>query len=373
MRTIRIILKKEFKQIFRNKVMLPIIFVMPIAQLLILVHAATFEMKNIRLAVVDGDRSSTSRDLIRKFEGSPFYEVKGIVPSVKHGEKMLVDDEAHAILRIPPDFEQLLINEGNAQLQLILNAIDGQAAGLTQAYTQNIILDFNQSVIVDWQKLITKPVQITRIETTYQFWYNPELNYSTFMVPGILVLLVTIIGMFLSGMNLVREKEIGTIEQLNVTPIKKYQFIIGKLVPFWIIALFELAFGLTIGLLLFEIPVLGSVFLLFFAAGIYLLVILGIGLLISTMVDTQQQSMFISWFLAMVFILMSGLFTSIESMPMWAQWLTKINPIAYFIKITRMILLKGSGFTDIQLDLLKLFVFSFLIISLAVFRYKKTA
>lgn len=373
MRTIFIFLKKEFKQIFRNKVMLPIIFVVPIVQLLVLVHAATFEMKNIRIAVVDEDHSQSSRQLIRKFQASPFYEVKTGVNSVQQGEQMLVEDEAHVVLHVPSGFERDLMQQGSVSLQLLLNAIDGQAAGLVQAYTQNIIRDFNYEIIFNWQKHIVKPLHVQQIEVSHQFWYNPELNYATFMVPGILVLLVTIVAMFLSGMNLVREKEIGTIEQLNVTPIRKYHFIVGKLVPFWFIALFELAFGLSLGWLIFDIPVLGSLFVLFFAAAVYLLVVLGIGLLISTMVDTQQQSMFISWFLVMIFILMSGLFTSIESMPSWAQALTQVNPIAYFIRITRMILLKGSGLADIATDILKLFLFSVLIISSAVLRYRKTS
>jgi ABC-2 type transport system permease protein len=206
----------------------------------------------------------------------------------------------------------------------------------------------------------------------YSFWYNPELNFKTFMVPGILVLLVTIIGFLLSGMNVVREKEIGTIEQINVTPIKKYQFIIGKLLPFWFIALFELAFGLTIGKLLFDIPMVGSLGLIFFVASIYLIVILSMGLFVSTITNTQQQSMLISFFIMMIFILMSGLFTSIENMPSWAQTITKFNPVAYFIKIMRMVLLKGSGFAEIQLEFFSLLGLAFAMLSLAVLRYRKT-
>jgi ABC-2 type transport system permease protein len=193
------------------------------------------------------------------------------------------------------------------------------------------------------------------------------------MVPGILVLLVTIIGLLLSGMNIVREKEIGTIEQINVTPIRRIEFIAGKLIPFWIIALFELAFGLTLGKLIFNIPLEGSLWLIFLSAGIYLFVILGFGLLISTMTNTQQQSMLVSFFFMVIFILMSGLFTSIESMPQWAQVADKLNPIAYFIKIMRMIMLKGSSFADISVPFFSLVVYACLIISLAIWRYRKVA
>ena len=214
---------------------------------------------------------------------------------------------------------------------------------------------------------------LKNIQTDYSYWYNPKLNYKTYMVPGILVLLVTIIGLLLSGMNIVREKEIGTIEQINVTPIRKIQFIAGKLAPFWIIALFELAFGLSIGKLLFDIPMVGNLWLIFLSGGIYLFVILSVGLLVSTVTHTQQQAMLVSFFFMVVFILMSGLFTSIESMPVWAQKIDRLNPLMYFIRIMRMVLLKGSTFTDISRDLYSLGIFAVIMSSLAVMRYRKVA
>jgi ABC-2 type transport system permease protein len=173
-------------------------------------------------------------------------------------------------------------------------------------------------------------------------------------------------------MNLVREKEIGTIEQINVTPIHKYQFIIGKLIPFWIIALFELAFGLSLGKLLFDIPIVGNIFLVFGFASIYLLAVLGIGLFISTITDNQLQSMFLSFFFMLVFILMSGLFTSVESMPDWAQMVDRVNPIYYFIRVMRMILLKGSTFKDIIQEFVSITIYAATILSLAIWRYRKT-
>jgi len=220
--------------------------------------------------------------------------------------------------------------------------------------------------------LISMETRPQQIDLTYTFWYNPELNYQTFMVPGILVILVTVISLLLSGMNIVKEKEIGTIEQVNVSPIRKYQFIAGKLIPTLLIALFELAFGLGVGKLLFDIPLEGNLLLVFFAAAVYSCVILGLGLLVSTMTGTQQQAMFVSFFFMIVFILMSGLFTAAENMPDWAQWLNHLNPVAYFIRIIRMVLLKGSGFTDIRPDLFALALLAVLSITLAVRRYRKT-
>jgi len=192
------------------------------------------------------------------------------------------------------------------------------------------------------------------------------------MVPGIIVILVTIIGMFLTALNIVSEKEFGTIEQINVTPIRKHQFIIGKLIPFLLIGLFDFALGLFIGKLLFGVPIRGSLFLLFSFAFLYLILVLGIGLLLSIISDTQQQVMFLTFFISLVFILMSGLFTPIETMPAWAQRINVINPFAYFMKVNRMILLKGSGFSDLIREFLYISLYALISIALAIKLYKKT-
>jgi len=352
--------------------MLPIIFIVPIVQLLILVNAATFEMKNIKVSVVDLDLSSSSRKLISKFEGSPFYKIVQTTFSYDQAMDYMQQGKVDVIIRIPNGFEKELVKENKAKVQFVINAINQAVAGLSSAYCSSILIDFNRELLQDW----LSPSQlagIKNIQTDYSYWYNPKLNYKTYMVPGILVLLVTIIGLLLSGMNIVREKEIGTIEQINVTPIRKIQFIAGKLAPFWIIALFELAFGLTIGKLVFDIPTVGSLWLIFLSGGVYLFVILSVGLLVSTITNTQQQAMLVSFFFLVVFILMSGLFTSIESMPDWAQKIDRLNPLMYFIRIMRMVLLKGSAFADISRDLYSLGIFAVIMSSLAVRRYRKVA
>jgi ABC-2 type transport system permease protein len=372
MRTVLYIIQKEFIQVFRNKMMLPIIFVVPIVQLIVLVNAATFEMKNIKMSVIDLDLSGTSRGLVSKFQGSPFFIMEHTSFSFEEAEVEMKRGKVDVILTIPQGFEKDLVKENQGKVQLYINAINGSSAGLINAYSLMIIMDYNKSVMAEWMNPgMTGSAQ--NIVQTHNFWYNPQLNYKTYMVPGILVLLVTIVSLLLSGMNIVREKEIGTIEQLNVTPIRKMQFIAGKLIPFWLLALAELAFGLALGKVLFDIPMIGSLWLIFLSASVYLLVILGFGLLISTMTNTQQQSMLVSFFFMVIFILMSGLFTSIESMPRWAQMLDKLNPIAYFIKIMRMIMLKGSGFNEIKIPLYSLIVYALFSISLAVWRYRKVS
>jgi len=370
LRTILYILQKEFTQVFRDKAILPIIFIMPVFQLLILSYAATFELKNTRFVTLDHDNSVQSKKLVAKFSGSSFFSYIGHAASYEEAEQAIKSNLADQILIIEPDFEKNLNLEKTAKVQIVTNAINGSAAGLMNAYANNIVADFNKEIIVEQmpQKFLGIPIQV---KPTY--WYNPELNYITFMVPGILVLLVTIIGMFLSGMNLVKEKEVGTIEQINVTPIKKYQFIAGKLIPFWVIANIDLGIGLLVAYFVFHIPVEGSIFLLFFVASVYLVVILSFGLFISTLTNTMQQSMFISWFFLVIFILMSGLFTPIESMPDWAQVIVSFNPVAYFIKINRMIMLKGSGFFDFQKEFWILVAYAVAMFVFSTVRYRKTS
>lgn len=370
MKTIGYIIQKEFKQIFRNKGMLPIIFILPILQLVILSNAATYEVKNIKFAYIDADHTSTSRALIEKFNASSYFNVLASFPSHKIANSAMLVGEVDVVLEIPNSFERDLVTAKMADLAVTINAIDGAAAGVESGYINQIIQSFNQDIRMDFvtAQNAQKPAAIV---STPSFWYNPTLDYKTFMVPGILVLLVTMITLFLSGMNIVREKEIGTLEQINVTPIRKSQFIIGKLFPFWVIGMGLLTIGLILAKLIFNIPMLGSIVLLYFYTSIYILVILGMGLLISNFTDTQQQAMFIAWFFVVIFILMSGLFTPIESMPQWAQIITEFNPIKYFVEIVRMVLLKGSGFMDILPQLLKTLAYAVMMNVLAVWSYKK--
>ncbi|WP_299336646.1 ABC transporter permease [uncultured Psychroserpens sp.] len=372
MKIILYIIQKEFKQIFRNKGMLPIIFVLPLLQLVILSNAATFEVKNIKFGYIDNDHTSTSRTLVEKFNASTYFDVLTDFPSEGLASSSMLNGEVDVVLEIPQYFERDLQKEKYNSLGITINAIDGAAAGVENVYVTQIVQNFNQNLKVDLLQVSDKQIQPITIETIPLFWYNETLNYKTFMVPGILVLLVTMITLFLSGMNIVREKEIGTLEQINVTPIKKSQFIIGKLFPFWVIGIGLLTIGLIIAKLIFDVPMVGSLVLMYFYTSIYILVILGIGLFISNFTDTQQQAMFIAWFFTVIFILMSGLFTPIESMPEWAQILTEFNPIKYFVEVMRMVMLKGSSFIDVLPQIIKTFLFAFIMNGLAVWSYKKT-
>ena len=371
MRTLYYILQKEFTQIFRNRSMLPVIFVMPLVQMLVLVFAATNELRQVDLAIVDFDQSASSRKLTAEIAGNPFFVVRQNPASTLDAEDLLMRNKIDLALVIPRNFDKDLTISKKADVQILVDAINGMAAQLSLGYLSNVIGNYSQKILVKTGKPEAGLMKSIDIKPTY--WFNPQLNFKYYMAPGILVVLITVIGILLGGMNLVREKELGTIEQINVTPIKKWQFIAGKLLPFLAIGLFDLAFGLLIARLAFNIPIRGSMPLLFGMASIYLVLVLSLGLFISTISDTVQQATFVTFFMLIVFILMSGLFTPVESMPDWAQKLDYANPLYYFVKIMRSIILKGSNFPDIFNEFAALSVFAVSMFGLAIFRYKKTS
>lgn len=371
MRVLIYIIQKEFKQVFRNKVMLPIIFILPVLQLLILSNAATYEVKNIQFAYIDNDKSSSSRQLVEKFNASEYFTVKASYSTYELASEAMLKGEIDVLLDIPQHFERDLAKYKKIDLGVTIDAIDGAAAGVESGYTSQILRNFNEKARLELLPSRRENIKLIHIAGIPSFWYNTTLDYKTFMVPGILVLLVTMITLFLSGMNIVREKEIGTLDQINVTPVRKSEFIIGKLFPFWVIGMGLLTIGLILAKIIFKTPMLGNIGLLYFYTSIYLLTILGMGLLISNYTDTQQQAMFIAWFFVVIFILMSGLFTPIESMPEWAQWITELNPIKYFVEVVRMVMLKGADFTDISPQIIKTLVYAIVMNLWAVWSYKK--
>lgn len=371
MRTILYLIRKEFLQIFRNRFISRAIFAMPLIQLVILVPAVTFEMKNIKIAVNDNDMSPHSREIISALQGSPFFLITHSPADTREAESLLHAGRSDMALIIPSDFGNRIESGDSPELMVLVNAINASSAQLSWAYMQGILSNYNLS-LADEIQLPAKRVSGLAIPEI-RFWYNPTLNYKFYMLPGVLVILVTAIGLLLAGLNVVKEKESGTIEQINVTPIRKYQFITAKLVPFLIIGVADLAFGLILGRILFSIPFEGSIPLLFLFATIYLIAVLGIALFLSTISSTQQQFLFVVFFILLIFVLMSGIFTPEESMPLWAQKFNTINPAAYFMRVIRMIILKGSELRDILPEVRGLLMIAVSTIFLAIWRYRKTA
>lgn len=372
MRTILFLIRKEFIQIFRNKFISRAIFGVPIVQMLILVPAVTFEIKNLKICLVDKDMSAESRALISRLEGSPFFSIPYMTFSDSEAENLLYSNRCNTVLNIPAGFSRHIISGNTASIMASINAINSVAAQLSWAYLNGITAEFNRELHSNMSGR-TGPVSIQRIQLTNRYWYNEKLNYKYYMMPGVLVILVTAIGFLLAGLNLVKEKESGTIEQINVTPVRKYQFITAKMLPFLLIGLIDLALGLSIGKLAFNIPFEGSLLLLFLCAAIFLIAVLGLALFVSTFSRSQQQFMFVAFFVMIIFILMSGIFTPYESMPGWAQFVNKINPVAYLIRINRMVMLKGSNMTDIRTELLSLVAIASFFTLFAVRKYRKTA
>lgn len=371
MRTLRFLLRKEFRQIFRDKAIVAMIFFMPMVQLILMPLAADYEVRNINLSVVDHDKSTYSQKLISKIVASGYFRLAGYNASFKEAFGLIESDKADLILEIPHDFERNLIREDHQKLFVAVNAINGTKASLGGSYLGSIIGDFNADIRM---QLVT-PLRFSQfplIEVVASNWFNPVLNYKVFIVPGILAILVTMVGGFLSALNIVREKEIGTIEQINVTPIKKHIFILGKLIPFWVLANIVFTIGLLVARFVYGIVPVGSLLTLYAFISVYLLAVLGFGLLVSTFCDTQQQAMFIMFFFMMLFILLGGLFTSIDSMPEWAKLITRVNPVRYMIEVMRMVILKGSSFTDVLPHVGIVSLMALILNSWAVLNYKKT-
>ncbi|MFN1215739.1 ABC transporter permease [Chryseobacterium kwangjuense] len=373
MKTLSFILQKEFRQIFRDKTILAMMFIMPTIQLIIMPLAANFEVKNINISYVDHDHSSYSRQLIHKIASSGYFIITGNPDSYQKGLKMIEDADADLVLEIPSGFEKNLVREGSQKLNLSVDAINGTKSSIGSNYLVSVIADFNSSLDINFKtgKSTASPSKAV-ISVEPSNWYNPRAEYKYYMVPGILVLLLTLIGGFITALNIVKEKEIGTIEQINVTPIKKWQFILGKLIPFWIVGIIVFTVGLIVMYVIYGIFPQGSILLLYAFAGVYLVALLGLGLLISTFADTQLQAMFIAFFFMMVFMLMSGFFTSTDSMPDWAKTISDFTPVTHFISVVRLIVLKGSGFSQVKTELFWLIGFAFLLNGMAIFNYRKT-
>lgn len=371
MRTVRFLLQKEFRQIFRNRAILAMICVMPVIQLAVLPWAADYEVKNVNLAVADHDHSTFSQQLVNSITASGYFRLTGYNGSYQEAMHMVESDQADLILEIPAGFERNLVRENQQKLFVAVNAINGTKANLGGAYLAEIIKNYNQRIRTELISEAGEPIHA--IEITSSNWFNPLMNYKVYMVPGILAILITMIGGFLSALNIVKEKEVGTIEQINVTPIRKHHFILGKLIPFWVLGNVVFTLGLIVSWVIYGIIPAGNLAVLYAFISVYLVSVLGFGLLVSTFCDTQQQAMFIMFFFMMLFVLLGGLFTSIDSMPEWAKTVTRFNPVRYLIEVMRMVILKGSGMKNILYHLGIVTLFAIGLNSLAVLNYKKTS
>ncbi len=357
------LVRKEFLQVFRDRNMLSLIFAMPIVQLILFGYIVNTEVRLIDLDVYDFDRSETSRAFVNSCRAGGYFIPQEGVPSILALDERFKKGASEMALIIPEDFSTRLQTRWQAAVGLIADGTGANATGIGLGYMGQIAGEFSQRELG-----VTPPVDIR-----YRFLYNPEAESVYFMVPGIVAALLTMITVMLTSMAIVRERERGTLEQLLVTPMSSTTLLLGKVIPFAALGLFELAFALMIGVLWFSVPFVGSPFLLLALSLLYLLTTLGLGLLFSTVTTTQQQAMFFAWFFFVFALLTSGFFTPISNMPQWMQYVTLLNPMRYFISIARGIMMKGSGITELWADTYPLILFGVSIFGIAAARFTKRA
>jgi ABC-2 type transport system permease protein len=369
--------RKEFVQIFRDPRMFMIIFIAPILQLFLFGYAVTMDVNNITVAVMDQDQSLASRDLLRAIFNSGYFTDAGSLDSESDVAAALVHTRADMVIVVPHGFSDDLARGDQAQLQILLDGAESNSATVGMGYigktlsayaNTNIRARISRIAAASGGRLRSLPL----VSVEPRFRYNPELKSSIYFVPGVLAMILMIITMMLTSMAITREREIGTIEQLVVTPIKPYQLILGKMLPFAIIGMVDITLILIVAIGHFHLPFRGSVLLLYGAAVCFLFTTLGMGLLISTISNTQQQAIFVTFLILQPAIMLSGLMFPIANMPEPIQWLTYLNPLRYFLVILRGIILKGNDFMTLAPQFFLLFALGAMLISVAVARFHKT-
>jgi drug efflux transport system permease protein len=373
MRILKIFIVKEFIQFLRDPKMLRVVLIAPVVQLIFLGYAANRDIKDATTALFDQDKSSTSREYIRSFDKSGYFSIDYNVNSYEELEKLVDDGNAFVGIIIPYDFEKDINNKRTANVQLILDGSDGNKASIAAGYVQNITATFAKNISVEnIDRSGLKSNLVSSIEPEARVWYNPNLTTRNYFLPSIVGLVLIIITVNMTSLAIVKEREIGTLEQLIVTPIKPYQLILGKLIPFSIIGIVAVTLVLSVMRFWFGIYVKGSVPFLFLSSFIFMLSTLGLGLFVSTISRTQQQAMITSAFLViMPMIFLSGFSFPIENMPVIIQYVTYIIPLKYFITIIRGIVIKGLGIYDLWPELTVLFFMGVIILIVSSLRFSK--
>lgn len=368
MRVLAKFVLKELRQVFRDKIMLRVIFVVPLFQLFILGYAVTTDVKNVDLAVYDRDNSSLSRAIVHSIRQSPYFNVKVLSNLTEPVEKYIRGGMARGAVVIPKGFEKRVEGSAETELQILLDGENSNTSSIVLSYCGGIIRGVMSSMGGDRGG---DPNGNGHIRPVTSIRYNPTLRSINFMLPGIVGVLLTILTMVLTGLAIVKEKERGTLEQLMVTPLKPWQIIAGKTVPFVLISLIAMALELSVGILWFRIPVRGSIMVFLLASLCFITATLGLGIFISTLVSTQQQALFIAWFFMVVFVLLSGLFFPVENMPDWVQQGTIFNPLKYFIRMARGCVLKGAGIDVLWPDMRALIIIGISIFAASAVRFHK--
>jgi ABC-2 type transport system permease protein len=366
-------LRKEFIQVLRDPRMKAILFVMPVVQLIVFGYVVTTDVRHVATAVYDLDASVASRELVARFVDSGYFDVVEHVATDARARELLDRGEVRALLRINQGFADDLGGGRVARVQVIVDGTDSNTASIVLQYGAKIAAAFSRQVLLArFSRLRGLPLATGSVALETRAWFNENLESRVFYVPGVIAILVMLITLLLTSMAVVREKEIGTMEQILVTPITPTEFILGKTIPFALIAFTDVVIIILVGVFWFHVPVRGNLLLLFLVTALYLMTTLGIGLLISTVSQTQQQAMMTTFFFAFPAILLSGFMFPIANMPTVIQWLTYLNPLRYFLVVIRGVFLKGVGPSVLWPEMLALALMGALTLRLAAWRFHKT-
>ena len=364
---------KEFIQVFRDKRTRFILFGPPIIQMLIFGYAATFEIRHVPMAVLDLDHTQESRELLSRFSSSPYFQVRWHLTRQVELIDLIDRGEATVALQIHPGFSENLRKGQTAPLQVVVDATNSNTALIAAGYVNQIAQGFAQDVQTDRMGRISPYLvnHIPRVELQPRPWYNVSLKSRWFFVPGVIGSLTLVLVTTLTAFAVVREREIGTLEQIMVTPIRPFEFILGKTIPFFLIGLLDVSLIASVGTLWFRVPFRGSLLVLLAGTVLFLLCMLGAGLLISTVSSTQQQAMVTAFFFIMPAVIFSGFGFPISTMPKWLQYLTYANPLRYFLTVLRGVYLKGIGFHMLWPEMIAMAALGSMLLTLSVLRFHK--
>lgn len=369
---IRYLLEKEFKQFRRNTFMPRLAVIFPLVVLLIFPLVANFDVKNINLSILDNDKSSYSQELIQKVQSSGYFRITQVSG---HYNESLLDvemDNSDVILEIPHNFEKSVMVDKAGSLMISANAVNGNKGGLGSAYLMTIINDFNNAIRADLLNSGSR-FRAPQFEIISIYRYNAALLYEFYMVPALIAMVITMISSFLPAMSIVLEKQNGTIEQMNVTPVTRFKFILSKLIPYWVVGYVAITIDLLVADYVWGLQMQGALVTFYLFITVYVLAMSGFGLVISNYASTVQQAMLMTFFFVLTFIFISGLYTPIANMPAWAQNLSYISPLRYIMHVMRMIFLKGSSIFELVPQFVALLGIAFIFITWAVLSYRKTA
>lgn len=367
---LKYLLEKEFKLFFRNSFLPKLVIFLPFIALAIFPLVANLDITNLSVAVVDQDQSPYSQRLVEEVISSPYFELYGTFSSYEKALQSVEDDRSDLILEIPPHFERDLVKESGVRLYIAINAVDGVKGGMGSANLTGIITNYNRDIQTEWFQAASR-LSVPQIDTRTVHRFNPTLQYIYFMIPALMVMIMAMISGFLPALNIVEEKENGTIEQINVTPVKKRTFILSKLIPYWIIGFAVINICIGVSWLFYGFLPKGSIFTLYIFAIVFIFTFCGLGLVVSNYATTIQQAMFIMFFFITTFIFLSGLFTPYDNMPPWAQTLGVISPLKYIIQVTRMVYLKGAVFLEMIPQFISLCILAMFFNGWAILSYRK--